>query len=228
MKQTTCIQKIPVTTLYILALLVLPVLVPGGDIAMAIEEPNFEVIEAVDDIEYRRYQPFVIAQTIVDTDERSKANNIGFRRLFKYITGANTGQEKIEMTAPVIQRDSASAANETKGEKIAMTAPVQQSATSEGWKVAFVLPLHFTIDSAPIPSSADVKLHQVPSRTMAVLGFSGRWTDKNIRKHQDELMNKLAKANVEITGEAEFAAYNAPFRPPFMRRNEVMFEIASK
>jgi len=42
------------------------------------------------------------------------------------------------------------------------------------------------------------------------------------------LMNKLAKANVEITGEAEFAAYNAPFRPPFMRRNEVMVEIASK
>lgn len=223
-----CIAKIKLKTKRTLALLALPALLLGGDIAMAIEEPDFEIIETADDIEYRRYQPFVIAQTIVDTDERSEANNIGFRRLFKYITGANTGRQKIEMTAPVIQRDSASAANATKGEKIAMTAPVQQSATSEGWKVAFVLPLHFTIDSAPIPSSADVKLHQVPSRTMAVLGFSGRWTDKNIRKHQDELINKLEKAGVEITGEAEFAAYNAPFRPPFMRRNEVMVEIANK
>ncbi|MDC1527890.1 heme-binding protein [Gammaproteobacteria bacterium] len=223
-----CIAKIKLKTKRTLALLALPALLLGGDIAMAIEEPDFEIIETADDIEYRRYQPFVIAQTIVDTDERSKANNIGFRRLFKYITGANTGQEKIEMTAPVIQRDSASAANATKGEKIAMTAPVQQSATEAGWKVAFVLPLHFTMDSAPIPSDADVKLHQVEARTMAVLGFSGRWTDKNIRKHQDELINKLEKAGVEITGEAEFAAYNAPFRPPFMRRNEVMVEIANK
>ncbi len=223
-----CITKIQLKTKRALALLALPALLLAGDFVMAIEEPDFEVIETSDDIEYRRYQPFVIAQTIVATDERSKANNIGFRRLFKYITGANTGQEKIEMTAPVIQRDSVAAAAPAKGEKIAMTAPVQQTASDAGWKVAFVLPLHFTMDSAPIPSDADVRLQQVEARTMAVLGFSGRWTDKNISQHQAELMSKLEKAGVDVIGEAEFAAYNAPFRPPFMRRNEVMVEIANK
>jgi len=228
MKQTRFIQQITVTALYILALLVLPVLVPGGDIAMAIEEPNFEVIEKSDDIEYRRYQPFIIAQTVVATDERSKANNIGFRRLFKYITGANTARQEIQMTAPVIQSDSVSTTAQAKGEKIAMTAPVQQSATETGWKVAFVLPLHFTMDTAPLPNSSDIELHQVHARTMAVLGFSGRWTDRNIRQHQAELMSKLEKTAVKIIGEPEFAAYNAPFRPPFMRRNEVMVEIASE
>ena len=67
-----CITQIHLKTKRTLALLALPALLLGGDIAMAIEEPNFEVIETVDDIEYRRYQPFVIAQTIVDTDERSE------------------------------------------------------------------------------------------------------------------------------------------------------------
>ncbi len=228
MKQTGIIQQIPVTAFCILTLLVLPVLLPGGEIVMAIEEPNFEVIETSDDIEYRRYQPFVIAQTIVATDERSEANSIGFRRLFQYISGANTAREKIQMTAPVIQSDSASTAASAKGEKIAMTAPVQQSATEAGWKVAFVLPLHFTMDTAPRPGSSDIELHQVQARTMAVLGFSGRWTDRNIRQHQTELMSKLEKTDVKIIGEPEFAAYNAPFRPPFMRRNEVMVEIAGK
>ena len=199
---------------------------------MAIEEPEFEVIHKFEDIEFRRYAPFIIAQTIIDTNNRSEASNTGFRRLFNYITGANTRQEKIEMTAPVIQSDSlysdaakSNTRKSNKGEKLEMTAPVQQSATKDGWKVAFVLPLHFTMDSAPVPANPDVGLLQIDARTMAVLSFSGRWTEKNIRKHQVALMNKLESADAEILGEPEFAAYNAPFALPFMRRNEVMVEI---
>lgn len=192
---------------------------------MAIEEPDFDVIKMEGDIEFRQYSPFIMAQTLVkEAQNRKDSNNVGFRRLFKYITGDNTGQEKIEMTAPVIQREGQKA----EGEKIAMTAPVKQVQSDDGWLVSFVLPLDYTMATAPVPASPDVILQQVNARTMAVVTFSGRWTEKNVNKHQKELLATLAEMNLEIIGEAEFAAYNAPFALPFMRRNEVMVEVVLK
>jgi hypothetical protein len=35
----------------------------------------------------------------------------------------------------------------------------------------------------------------------------------------------LSKNNIETTGDVKSAFYNAPFVPPFMRRNEVMIEV---
>jgi len=188
---------------------------------MAIEEPAFEVIKTEGDVELRHYSPFIIAETFIkEAKSRNAASNTGFRRLFNYITGDNSNQEKIAMTAPVIQAD-----EKAKGVKIDMTAPVQQKQTDNEWQIAFVLPDNFTMDTAPIPSDPTIKLRQVEPRTMAVLRFSGRWSDKNIRKHEDLLLTQLAAMDLRLIGETEFAAYNAPFALPFMRRNEVMIEV---
>jgi len=197
--------------------LLMTMLLIAGESAMAIEEPDFTVIDTRDGVEFREYAPFILAETLIkNANSRSSANNAGFRRLFKYISGDNTQQEKIEMTAPVIQS----------GEKIEMTAPVQQSKTEDGFLVAFVLPFHFTMDTAPVPDDPTVNLRQVEPRVMAVKTFSGRWTEKNFQKYEKQLMTELAQANMKIIGDVEFAAYNAPFTLPFMRRNEVMVEIS--
>jgi len=169
----------------------------------------------------RHYSPFIIAETFIkEAKSRNAASNTGFRRLFNYISGDNSNQEKIAMTAPVIQAD-----EKAKGVKIDMTAPVQQKQTDNEWQIAFVLPDNFTMDTAPIPSDPTIKLRQVEPRTMAVLRFSGRWSDKNIRKHEDLLLTQLAAMDLRLIGETKFAAYNAPFALPFMRRNEVMIEV---
>jgi hypothetical protein len=195
-----------------------------GTTAMAIEEPAYSIIESNDKIEYRQYQPFIIAETLIkDARDRGDASSVGFRRLFGYISGDNTAQKKIEMTAPVIQTDS-----KPRGEKIEMTAPVQQTETEEGWLVAFVLPLSYTIDTAPIPTNPKVQLRLIEPRTMAVICFSGRWTEKNVRRHEKELMEFLEEEKDIIIGKTEFAAYNAPFVLPFMRRNEVMVEVLTE
>lgn len=188
------------------------------NVSYAVEKPEYDVVFNSNDIEYRLYKPYLIAITAVkDTSSYSKAANSGFMRLFRYISGDNISSTEIAMTAPVQQKSS---------QKIAMTAPVQQVETDQGWTLSFMLPSSFTLASAPQPTDAQVVIEEVPARLMAVLRYSGRWTEKNFKKQEARLRQELERAGIEILSTAESAVYNPPFMPPFMRHNEVMFEVS--
>ncbi|MCE9640673.1 MAG: heme-binding protein, partial [Betaproteobacteria bacterium] len=117
---------------------------------MAIEEPAFEKLEQVENIEIRQYRPVIVAETFVDGD-MGAASNSGFRLIADYIFGNNLStrgaagkpSEKIAMTAPVSVEPAA------RSEKIAMSAPVSvepqgDSASgimnSKRWRVQFTMP----------------------------------------------------------------------------------------
>ncbi len=202
------------TTSY--ALLVVLVVLSGA--AMAYEEPDFAVVATVDGVEYRQYRPYLVAQTVVAGEaDRDRAANIGFRRLFDYISGENATQTEVSMTVPVQQRPVST--------RIAMTTPVRQFAGSRGWTLAFIVPGEFDESTVPRPTNPEVHIRAVPEALMAVLRFSGRWTDSNIDAHKSELVSRLSAAGVTPAGEMVTAFYNAPFSLPFMRRNEVMTRI---
>lgn len=188
--------------------------------AMAIESPQYTVVYTDESVEYRQYEPYIVAETFVDNSVSYKsASNQGFMRLFRYITGSNSVQVDIDMTAPV-QLSSVS-------EEISMTAPVQRVETEEGWRIAFMLPSRFSMETAPLPTDERIYLRPVAGQLMAVVRYSGRWTERNYDKHKEKLLESVEAAAIESIGVVESAAYDAPYVLPFLRRNEVMIEVKS-
>jgi hypothetical protein len=188
------------------------------NIGMAIEEPKYTVIKADGKIEIREYQSYVVAETFVSGSDMNEASNAGFRRLFKYISGSNRSSTDIAMTAPVTT---------TRSEKIEMTAPVTAQQTDDGYTIAFVLPEEFTLATAPVPADSTIHLREVPSRRAAVIKFSGRWTEENMREHQEMLYNWLKEQSIVAAAPPVIARYDPPFMPWFLRRNEIQIDIPS-
>ena len=189
---------------------------------MAIEEPSFKIVGKSGRIELREYSPYLVAETRVKA-EFAEAGNLAFRPLFSYISGKNQRQENIDMTAPVSQF-----AERDAGEKIAMTAPVTQvpAMDSEGnFVIGFTMPARYNRDNIPRPTDARVSVREVPSRTMAVLAYSGTWSMARYAEHQAALKEEIVKAGWVERGAIEFARYDPPMMPWFLRRNEVMVEV---
>lgn len=189
-------------------------LTPG--VAMAVEQPEYEVVASHGDFEVRRYAAMILAETRVESDFE-RAGNEAFQRLFAYISGDNAVQSKIAMTAPVVQ--------EPLAEKIDMTAPVLQARDTSGWSVAFVLPAQYSWETAPQPTDPRVTLRLLPARTVAAVRFSGTWDEERFTTKEKELRALLADRGLTTIGEAVYARYNPPFIPWFMRRNEVMIPV---
>lgn len=189
---------------------------------MAIEEPTYEVVRAYPDFEIRRYAPVLVAQTRIEGVPFAEAGNRAFGILAGYIFGKNKGAKKIEMTAPVTQTAAAS-----EGERIAMTAPVMQAADPSGATVVqFAMPAQWTLATLPEPVDPRVELREVPARTVAAIRYSGTWSAARYEEHLAKLREALAREGLAARGEPVWARYNGPTTPWFMRRNEVLLEVA--
>ncbi|NBU25140.1 MAG: heme-binding protein [Gammaproteobacteria bacterium] len=185
---------------------------------MAIEQPAYTVVRQDGPFELRRYAPYLLAETEVESGFM-QAGNVAFGRLFRYISGDNTARAEIAMTAPVEQAP--------RGEKIAMTAPVEQAREGGVYRVAFVVPRKYTRETVPQPTDPRVRIREVPARSIAAWRYSGRWTEENFREHERGLRAKLAALGLkpEPGDNAIIARYDAPFMPWFMRRNEVLIPV---
>ena len=92
--------------------------------------------------------------------------------------------------------------------------------------MVFVMPGDTSLDQLPQPNSDDVHLHGVPPRRMAVLAFRGRYGGDLPAQKRNELLFLLKCAGLKAASEVWFAAYDGPSTLPFLRRNEVMVELA--
>ena len=185
--------------------------------AQAIEEPAFEVVRTLkDQVELRRYTPYVVAEVLVPGPSE-EADNQAFPILAGYIFGKNQGERKLEMTAPVTQAAAPV--------KLPMTAPVTQTSAAGGFMVQFVLPRSVTLATAPQPLDGRVMLREVPASRVAAIRFSGFWSEANYQQHLAQLQAALKEAGQPWNGEPVYARYNGPLTPWFLRRNEIWLAL---
>lgn len=194
------------------------VITTGIQKAMAVEEASYVLISKDKAFEIREYAPHVVAETLVEGNMQNVSNK-AFMKLFRYISGSNVSRSKVAMTAPVSQQAT--------GEKIPMTAPVGQQRVAEKWLISFMMPKSYSLTTLPQPQDTSITLRQVQAQRMAVLRYSGMWSEKSDLRHEQELTAWMGKMGLTQTANTIWARYNPPFTPWFLRRNEVMIPIDS-
>ncbi len=195
-------------------LLTLALLVPA--MSQAIEEPDYQVLRTVGEVEVRQYAPYVVAEVLVQGPPM-EAGSKAFPILAGYIFGKNKGERKFAMTAPVTQTAAPV--------RMAMTAPVTQTEGAEGTVVQFVLPKGVTLATAPEPLDARVVLREVPGYRVGAIRYSGFWSEANNQAQLTRLYVDLQAADLAWAGEPTYARYNGPMTPWFMRRNEIWLTL---
>ena len=161
------------------------------------ERQKFQLIKKLGAIEIREYLPCVMADVLVKS-EYGNAGNMGFRPLVTYIS-----QNNIAMTAPVIQEESAEG----------------------GWIVSFVMPAEKELSQMPIPKNSQVTLRQSPRYKAAVLPFSGITTWQKVQSKERELREIMQREGLSPGGTMQVARFDPPWKPGFMRHNEIIIPI---
>lgn len=173
-----------------------------GLVVSNVETPEYVLVDQQGQIEIRDYSEIIVAEASIEGD-REEAIYAGFRMIANYIFGNNLSTEKV-----------------------AMTAPVSQQSNGRSWKVRFVMPSVYTIETLPVPNNPEVKIISTPPKRYIAIRFSGFANNASIQENEAQLREFLAERSINAVANPVYAFYNDPWTLPFMRRNEVMIEIA--
>ena len=108
---------------------------------------------------------------------------------------------------------------------IAMTTPVEAHMEPG--------PMYFWVSSKEaekaVTDSDNVRVLNIPKRTVAARGGRGSYSKENFEKSKDILLDWIdQQPGIEATSEPFAVYWNGPFTPWFMKNYEVMVEIRQK
>ncbi|MEY3469875.1 MAG: hypothetical protein RLZZ575_335 [Actinomycetota bacterium] len=161
------------------------------------EQQKYTLIKKLDNLEIRKYQKCTMATVEINADYEA-ASSLGFRPLVTYIS-----QNNIAMTAPVLQ----------------------QKTKSDTWLVSFVMPEGMQLSDLPVSPNLNIKLHEVEEYVAAVLTFKGITSKQKIREKESELKELVNKYKLNSYGEILVARFDPPWKPGFLRHNEVIIHL---
>ena len=176
----------------------------GVSTILAIEKPNYKVIQNYGKVEIREYMPMIIAKTNVHLSYR-EAQSEGFHRIANYIFGGNDKNMSIAMTAPVISQ--------------------KLSTDLEEHEILFVMPKEYAMPMLPQPNLDHVKLEERSLSRVAVIQFGGWATQDKVADYQKILKTRINELNLSKIGNFMVAQYNSPWVLPPFRRYEILVQI---
>lgn len=162
------------------------------------EQQQYEVERSLDGAELRRYSRCTVADVTI-TGTAEQAGNRAFGPLVRYISAKN-----LAMTAPVLQAE---------GDQVGE------------WVVSFVLPGGKALSDYPLPEDAQVTLREIPEHLAMAARWAGRWNFVGVEQHTQALRSAIREAGLIETGTPVWARYDPPWKPWFLRRNEVIIPV---
>lgn len=169
------------------------------------EQPEYQVLKKFGNIEYRYYEPMLVAKHSKKISADWDDINQSFKILADYIFGNNKSNENIGMTIPVMTQ-------QAEGEMFMM----------------FYIPRCYEQTNVPIPRDENIKLQKISSRPLMVIQFKGRYTEENFKIYLKQLKDFCEVKGLQINNNLApiYAAYNNPWiTPPFMRKNEIWLAV---
>ena len=162
------------------------------------EQQHYDIIATYLNAELRRYSRCTVAD-ITLTGSAERVGNRAFGPLVRYISA-----KQLAMTAPVLQAEA-----ERQSE----------------WTVSFVLPGGKASSDYPLPDDANVSLREIPEHLAIAARWSGRWTYSSVESQTTALRKVIAEQGLREMGPPVWARYDPPWKPWFLRRNEVLIDV---
>ncbi|XP_072259175.1 heme-binding protein 2-like [Pyxicephalus adspersus] len=163
--------------------------------------PKYEVEKQYDNFELRAYEAIRWVRTPLESDFFGLEMVKSFRRLFKYITGSNVEEMKIDMTVPVV-----------------IYVPLNQPPAGNS-TMSFFVP--HEVENAPQPTDPKVYLDNSPALNVYVRSFGGYALDPTFFKEAQFLAEQLRALGLEFEDSFYLrSGYNDPFTL-LNRHNEV-------
>jgi SOUL heme-binding protein len=171
---------------------------------MAIEKPKYTILKKDNNIEIRQYYGYINASVNIDSDSFNTASNQGFSYLANYIFGGNKENEKISMTAPV--------------------STIREKDTNK-YQISFTMPSKYSLKTLPKPNNDQVALNEVDKYRAVVIKFSGYVSESKVDSKINELKSWAKQHKLNLSGEPLVLRYDPPWKPGFLRHNEILYKI---
>ncbi|XP_036398352.1 heme-binding protein 2-like [Megalops cyprinoides] len=181
---------------------------PGNSSSLCPEAKEclqFDTICKTSGYEVRHYGPSKWVSTDAEALFMEVGTTVAFRRLFNYITGANSDGAIIDMTAPVLVK-----------------IPAEKRLKPTVYTLSFLLPSAYQ-ENPPIPTNEKVYFTDMPDMTVYVRSYGGWMLSLTSRLHSHLLKKDLNSVQASYNSTFHYGAgYNSP-RRLFHRHNEVWY-----